>query len=90
MTGPGGFTATTQDISGLAAGDYSVTITDDNGCSIVVDVTVDSQLGLSDEQTVNWSIYPNPTNGNLFIISSEINDENTTLVLTDVGQNYYE
>jgi len=83
-TGPGGFTATTQDISGLAAGDYSVTITDDNGCSIVVDVTVDSQLGLSDEQTVNWSIYPNPTNGNLFIISSEINDENTTLVLTDV------
>ncbi|SDL77921.1 Por secretion system C-terminal sorting domain-containing protein [Salinimicrobium catena] len=31
-TGPDGFTASTQDISGLAAGSYSVTVTDENDC----------------------------------------------------------
>ncbi|HDR89630.1 MAG TPA: hypothetical protein ENN63_08420, partial [Bacteroidetes bacterium] len=31
-TGPGGFTASTQDISGLQPGDYSLNVTDDNGC----------------------------------------------------------
>ncbi|MBL7898031.1 MAG: T9SS type A sorting domain-containing protein, partial [Crocinitomicaceae bacterium] len=83
-TGPGGFTASTQDISGLAAGDYSVTITDDNGCSAVLNVTVDSQLSLEEDTNNSWLVYPNPTNGNLYIVSAEIVNENTTLILSDV------
>src|SRR4029450_10774362 len=39
-TGPGGFTAATEDINGLAGGDYDITITDNNGCTLIVTITV--------------------------------------------------
>src|SRR4030095_13393682 len=39
-TGPGGFTATTEDINGLAGGDYDITITDNNGCTMTATITV--------------------------------------------------
>ena len=39
-SGPGGFTATTQNISGLAAGTYNVTVTDANDCMATASATV--------------------------------------------------
>lgn len=39
-TGPGGFTATTQNISGLLAGMYNVTVTDANNCTATASATV--------------------------------------------------
>lgn len=38
-TGPGAFTANTQNISGLSPGTYNVTVTDDNGCTNDTSIT---------------------------------------------------
>ena len=38
--GPGGFTSNSEDITGLAPGDYVVTVTDDNGCDLSLPITV--------------------------------------------------
>ena len=40
-TGPGGFLSTAEDITDLAPGEYVVTVTDANGCSLSQAVVVD-------------------------------------------------
>jgi hypothetical protein len=63
-TGPAGFTATSEDITGLASGLYSVTITDDNGCVITAtDILVDSFIGLLENGEFSFAVYPNPSDG---------------------------
>lgn len=53
-SGPGGFTATTQDITGLDAGTYNVTVTDQWGCtstgSYVVNNNISGPFALSINQ----------------------------------------
>jgi hypothetical protein len=41
-TGPGGYTASTQNISGLAEGTYVLSLTDANGCTGSITVNIDS------------------------------------------------
>ncbi len=49
--------ATTQDLTGLAPGDYTVTVSDNNGCTILLTETIlePTSLSVSTQRTINYS-----------------------------------
>ncbi|MFK8007335.1 MAG: LamG-like jellyroll fold domain-containing protein [Saprospiraceae bacterium] len=49
--------ATTQDVTGLDSGDYTVTVTDDNGCTILLTETITepTSLSVSTQRTINYN-----------------------------------
>ncbi len=56
--------ATTEDLTNLAPGTYTVTVTDLYGCTTVQQFTVLSVVGLNDESMeMGLTIFPNPTSG---------------------------
>jgi gliding motility-associated-like protein len=54
-TGPNGFTAATQDISGLCAGTYTIVVTDVNGCTVTNTYTLTAPPAL--DPTVVYANY---------------------------------
>lgn len=45
-TGPNGYTNTTEDINGLAAGLYNISVADENGCTATSQVTLDAPAAI--------------------------------------------
>ncbi len=68
-SGPDGFVSTADDISGMDAGLYTVTVTDANGCTAILDSIEirDETVGVSDILKLDVRVYPNPTNGQVHI-----------------------
>lgn len=66
-TGPNGFTSASLDPTDLAdAGDYSATITDANGCSATVTLTIN---GIAESAIMSAVVFPNPMIGDWLTIS---------------------
>jgi hypothetical protein len=55
---------TSEDLYDLLAGDYEVLVTDDNGCNIVLNGTIENLSSAATDllNDMNVQIYPNPTN----------------------------
>lgn len=75
---------TSEDPSNLAAGTYTVTVTDDNGCTSMLDVDVNSQVGFETSNlNLDWSIFPNPSAGVFNVLIAEVSAD-ATLEIRDV------
>jgi|GEM_PF-1668358 len=59
----------TAAITGLAPGNYTVTITDDKGCSLDSSVTVKSSVGIASLENAVFSLSPNPSNDGKVILN---------------------
>lgn len=82
---PSGNTGQTENVS--SAGTYSVDVTDVNGCvgsgSVVVTVDICS-IGISENETVNMTVYPNPTADFVSLSFDKLSDE-ISLFMTDIN-----
>lgn len=81
--------ATTEDLSGLAGGTYTVTVTDANACYVILPVNVSSQVGVDEENSsFGVSLYPNPSDGmfKLSIDSKEADANASVQILNSTGQ----
>ena len=76
--------ATTQDITGLAAGTYTVTVTDVNGCTATKSATVSEPNGINEILSGGISVYPNPASGNVFVDLSKFSSTQNQIQLFDV------
>lgn len=72
-TGPSGFTATTEDISGLEYGNYTVIVTDQYCGIAVITILIDNDVASTiDENNFNpISLFPNPANGYVNLVSGK-------------------
>lgn len=73
-TGPDGFSSTDEDLTGLAAGTYAVTVMD-HYCGVAtmeVEVTnLIDDVSIDDIPVFQLSVYPNPTTGLVYLSSVE-------------------
>jgi hypothetical protein len=81
--GPGGFTSTDQNLTDLdSPGLYTVTITDDSGCEFILEIFVESRVGVENIDLNIVNVYPNPNNGT-FTVDFGTNKDNVSIQVID-------
>ena len=75
----------TEDLYGVTAGFYQVTVIDDNGCEVIVEETIQnlSTANIENLESMNINVYPNPTSDYANITW----DNNEITMLTVVNAN---
>jgi len=81
--------ASTEDISGLPAGNYVLEVTDVNGCTLSDTITVFNLSGTEDELQEQWKIYPNPTEQYITVTSVHGVANATARILDMSGKTVY-
>lgn len=81
-SGPGGFSADSEDVDGLEAGSYSVVVTDENGCSETFETDVIVGVGEL-EGGVTFFVAPNPSNGMFFLNINGLNGQKVAYNVLD-------
>jgi hypothetical protein len=79
-----------EDLSGLVTGTYIVTVLDSLGCEATETILLSSQVGIEESVQNLVSVYPNPTNENIYIttqgkFSYQITSINGTVIANGAG-----
>lgn len=78
--------ATTANLSAVAAGIYNVTISDSNGCTTTATTVVGPPVGAANIEVVNnFNLFPNPSNGNLTITFDLATAQNVALSIFNIN-----
>ncbi len=82
-TGPNGFTSNVADPTGLEGGNYTVVVTDANGCSS--EWSTEVLVGVA-EFSATWAVkvYPNPSQGQFQLVLDGLQGERLDIQVTDV------
>jgi hypothetical protein len=73
--------------SGLCQGTYELTVTDDDGCSIIYEVDIDGPMNTMDNAlTPVFEVFPNPVSTQIHLVSKFEIDVNDIICTNNLGQ----
>jgi subtilisin-like proprotein convertase family protein len=78
-----------QDPSALLPGDYSVTITNADGCDTTLILTVFNSATLEETVMEQLNVHPNPSNGMIQLVHSDLHGEASVVLYDAAGREAY-